>query len=206
MKSALLFSALISLATSVSSHTIFQELWVNGLSQGHQEGIRIPTYDGPITDLTSNDIICNGGINSYSQPISQTIIPVPAGAEVTAEFYHTLAGTSPLDSSDPIDSSHKGPIIAYLAKVPSALQSDVTGLKWFKVYEDDLGSDGVWAADKLITNKGKVTFKMPIMLTFFYLALHGAGSYPGAQLYMEYALAWGTLVPRCACLHIPANI
>lgn len=46
---------------AASAHTIFQELWVNGVAQGHTVGIRVPSYDGPINDVTSNDIICNGG-------------------------------------------------------------------------------------------------------------------------------------------------
>lgn len=59
-------------------------------------------------------MICNGGINPYVQPVSTVIIPVPAGAQVTAEFHHTLAGADPTDPADPIDPSHKGPITAYL--------------------------------------------------------------------------------------------
>lgn len=43
----------------------------------------------PITDVTSNDVICNGGINPYHQPISKSIINVPAGSPVTAEFHHS---------------------------------------------------------------------------------------------------------------------
>lgn len=47
------------------------------------------------------------------------------------------------------------------AKVPSATQSSVTGLQWFKVWEDGLTSDGKWGVDRLIANKGKVTFTIP---------------------------------------------
>jgi lytic cellulose monooxygenase (C4-dehydrogenating) len=79
-----------------------------------------------------------------------------------------------------IDASHKGPLISYLyahaslsrprninsrnlsAKVPDATQEDVTGLEWFKIYEDGYdASTGVWAVDKLIENAGKVTFTIP---------------------------------------------
>lgn len=35
-----------ALATSVYAHTIFQETYVNGVDQGHINGIRVPTYDG----------------------------------------------------------------------------------------------------------------------------------------------------------------
>lgn len=34
------------LATTVIAHTIFQEVLVNGVSQGRHQGVRYPTYDG----------------------------------------------------------------------------------------------------------------------------------------------------------------
>jgi len=183
------------LISGVSAHAIFQEFYVNGVDQGHEVGIRVPDYDGPISDVTSNDIICNGGINPYHSPISQTIITVPAGSPVTIEWHHTLAGADPSDSQDPIDASHKGPIMAYLAKVDNALTSTVTGLKWFKIYEDGYNpATGKWAVDTMIANKGKVTFNMPsciapgnYLLRGELIALHAASSYPGAQFYMECA-------------------
>ncbi|KAI0655315.1 glycoside hydrolase family 61 protein [Cubamyces menziesii] len=184
-----------ALAGSASAHTIFQKLYVNGVDQGQLTGIRAPDYDGPITDVTSNDIICNGaGINPYHQPVSQAVIDVPAGATVTAEWHHTL-DQQPNDPTDPIDASHKGPIISYLAKVQDATDMDVTGLQWFKIYEDGLTvSDQTWAVDRLIANKGKVTFQIPsciesgqYLLRHEIIALHAASSYPGAQFYMECA-------------------
>ena len=47
------------------------------------------------------------------------------------------------------------------AKVPDALQSDVTGLGWFKIWEDGMASDGTWGVDRLTAAKGKVTFPIP---------------------------------------------
>ncbi|KAI0043182.1 carbohydrate-binding module family 1 protein [Auriscalpium vulgare] len=187
--------AFVAFATSSVAHTIFQEVYVNGVDQGHINGIRVPTYDGPITDVTSNDVICNGGINPYQTPISTVIISTPAGAQVTAEWHHTLAGADSSDSADPIDPSHKGPVMAYLAQVPSATQTTVTGLQWFKIWEDGLTvSDQSWGVDRLIANKGKVTFTIPsciaagqYLLRVEIIALHAASSYPGAQLYMECA-------------------
>ena len=76
------------LVSSASAHTIFQKLYVNGVDQGELTGIRAPDYDGvsarfwdssshcsawltlafqPIQDVTSNDIICNGGKSSQAQ-------------------------------------------------------------------------------------------------------------------------------------------
>jgi len=194
MRGAYSLSAILLALQSVSAHTIFQELWVNGVSQGHLNGIRVPDYDGPITDVNSNDIICNGGINPYHQPVSTKVITVPAGAQVTAEWHHTLTSANTGDASDPIDASHHGPVLAYLAQVPSATQSSVTGLKWFKIYHDGLDSSGKWGVDKLIQNKGKMSFTIPncipagqYLLRVELIALHSAGSYPGAQFYMECA-------------------
>ncbi|RDX48510.1 hypothetical protein OH76DRAFT_658319 [Lentinus brumalis] len=134
------------------------------------------------------------GINPYHTPVSKAVIDVPAGASVTAEWHHTLNQAAG-DPADPIDASHKGPVISYLAKIPDATQSDVTGLQWFKIYEDGLTpSDQSWAVDRLIANKGKVSFTIPsciesgqYLLRHEVIALHAASSYPGAQFYMECA-------------------
>ncbi|KAJ3491709.1 hypothetical protein NLI96_g527 [Meripilus lineatus] len=194
MKNLASLISLAILATSAYAHSIFQEVYVNGVDQGHINGIRVPDYDGPIMDVTSNDIICNGGINPYHQPMSQFVINAAAGSQVTAEWHHTLNGADPSDSADPIDASHKGPVMVYLAKVPSALQTTVTGLQWFKIWEDGMDSSQKWGVDRLIANKGKVTFTLPsciqagqYLMRVELIALHGAQSYPGAQFYMECA-------------------
>ena len=62
----------------------------------------------PVMDVTSNGLICNGVENPFQQPVSQDIITVPAGATVTAEWHHTLAGADPSDPADPVDPSHHG--------------------------------------------------------------------------------------------------
>ncbi|KAG8928755.1 hypothetical protein FRC02_006502 [Tulasnella sp. 418] len=181
---------------SVNAHTIMQKLWVNGVDQGYLKGIRYPTYDGPITDVTSPSVICNGSPNPLTTPYPTDIITIPAGATVTTEWHHVLQpnGYNPSDSEDPIAKGHNGPIMHYLAKVDSALTPDVTGLKWFKIHEEGLYSDGTWAVEKLIAQQGKFSFKIPdcippgnYFLRAELIALHAAGSYPGAQLYMECA-------------------
>lgn len=69
-------------------------------------------------------------------------------------------------------------MLVYLAKVNSALQTDIIGLNWLKVsqtksrntavsippqiYHDGLvASTQVWAVDKLIASGGKVSFTIP---------------------------------------------
>lgn len=52
-------------------------------------------------------------------------------------FQHTIGGPQGTNDPDnPIASSHKGPVIAYLAKVDNAATSAQTGLKWFKIGQD----------------------------------------------------------------------
>ncbi|KAH8110666.1 glycoside hydrolase family 61 protein [Phellopilus nigrolimitatus] len=172
-------TVLAFLAGSASAHTIFQEVYVNGLDQGHLVGIRAPDYNGPITNVSSDDLICNGGPNPLTH-VSPVIISALAG--------------STGDPDDPIASSHKGPVISYLAAIPNATQSDVTDLKWFKIWEDGLDTSGAWGVDRLIANEGKVTFTLPscipagqYLLRHEIIALHVAESYPGAQFYMECA-------------------
>lgn len=36
-------AAVLAAASSVSAHTIFQQLWVNGVAQGQNKGIRVPS-------------------------------------------------------------------------------------------------------------------------------------------------------------------
>ncbi|KAG9018751.1 hypothetical protein FRB90_010058 [Tulasnella sp. 427] len=186
-------SVVVGFVGLASGHTIFQRLHVNGVDQGYLNGIRYPTYDGPITDVTSNDVICNGGPNPLVKPYSKTVINVPAGATVQAEWHHVLQpnGYDSSDKADPIDPSHLGPTIAYLAKVPDATQDSVTGLQWFKIQED--GFDGsTWGVQRMIAAKGLHTIKIPSCIppgNYFLraevIALHAASSYPGAQLYVR---------------------
>jgi hypothetical protein len=46
-------------STFVAGHTIFQELYVDGVSAGHLEGIRVPDYDGvcPIFPSKSSSFV-----------------------------------------------------------------------------------------------------------------------------------------------------
>ncbi|KAG9007401.1 hypothetical protein FRB93_007816 [Tulasnella sp. JGI-2019a] len=192
LSSTVILCAALGLA---KAHTIFQRVYVNGVDQGWTNGVRYPSYDGPITDVTSTDIICNGGPNPLVTPYSQTVINVPAGATVTGEWHHGLQpnGYNPSDLADPIEISHLGPVMAYMAAVPSALQTDVTGLQWFKIWED--GFDGTnWGVNRLYNAKGLQNVTIPscipagnYFLRLEIIALHPASTYPGAQFYMECA-------------------
>ncbi|TFY83106.1 hypothetical protein EWM64_g910 [Hericium alpestre] len=184
-------ASLVVLASSAFANTVFSSMSVNGVPQGQGVGIRVPSANSPITDVTSDDIICNTG---FLQPVSQAVIPVPAGGSVTANFHHRSAGYTGPDPADPIDPTDKGPLTAYLAAVPEATQSTVTGLQWFKIWEDGLSASGQWASDRLFINNGSATFTIPsciqsgqYLLRVEDIALQDASSYPGAQFFMSCA-------------------
>uniref|UniRef100_A0A8H8CH46 AA9 family lytic polysaccharide monooxygenase n=1 Tax=Psilocybe cubensis TaxID=181762 RepID=A0A8H8CH46_PSICU len=128
-------------------------------------------------------------------PVSDVVIPVNAGDRITAQFHRTSAGYTGPDPSDPIDPTNKGPILAYLAEVPSATQSTVTGLKWFKIGQIGYNATtGQWGSDVLFVNGGNATFTVPTCIAsgqYLFraeaIALQAATSYPGAQFYMSCA-------------------
>ena len=86
---------------------------------------------------------CNGGANP-TKPTTK-IIDVAAGSEVTMTWRHVLDGSP----SDVIDSSHKGPVTAYMKKVEDATADAGPGDGWFKIAQD--GYDGSsWGVDRLV--------------------------------------------------------
>ncbi|KAK2743714.1 hypothetical protein FQN55_007117 [Onygenales sp. PD_40] len=198
-----LFAA--ALAGDAAAHTIMTNLVVDGEVYPVSFAVRTPTYDGPITDVASDDVVCNGGPNPTTP--SSDIIPIEAGSTIQATWRHTLTS----GPEDVIDASHKvlhipnftmeaantnmskGPVMAYLKKVTDATTDSGVGDGWFKIQETGL-SDGVWGVDTLIEDQGLQTITIPAcvepgqyLLRAELIALHAAGSPQGAQLYMECA-------------------
>ncbi|KAI0697879.1 glycoside hydrolase family 61 protein G [Cytidiella melzeri] len=184
--------AVVILASSATANTVFSSFKVNGVEQGHGVAVRVPASNAPVTDLTSNSLICNTG---FETPVSQTVVTVPAGSQFTAEFHHTSAGYVGPDPSDPLDPTDKGPILAYMAAIPSATQTNVTGLKWFKIWQDGLtASPRQWGSDRLFINQGNATFTIPscipagqYLVRAEAISLINAETYPGAQFFMSCA-------------------
>jgi len=173
-----------------SSHAIFVQLTSGGTTSAVGDGIRVPSYDGPITDVSSNDIACNGGPNPTTA--TSKVINVAAGSTVQAIWRHTLTS----GSNDVIDASHKGPVIAYLKKVGSATSDVGYGSGWFKISEAGLTNVASqnWAVTDLIAAGGVQNIPIPsciasgqYLLRAEIIALHGASSAGGAQFYMECA-------------------
>ncbi|SPO07152.1 related to cel1 protein precursor [Cephalotrichum gorgonifer] len=175
------------LLSGVSAHTIFLQLNVDGTTYDIGHGVRVPTYDGPQTNVNADVMACNGPPNPTTP--SPHIIPVKAGSDVKAIWRHTL-DSGPGDVMDP---SHKGPVLAYLKKVDDATSDPGTGAGWFNIQKKGL-EGSVWATDEVIKSGGEQVIHIPAciedgqyLLRAEMIALHGAGSPGGAQFYMECA-------------------
>lgn len=139
--------------------------------------------NGPVTALTTIDVQCNGENGGGSSP-APLVATIAAGGKIA--FHWT---TWP--------SSHVGPVITYLGKVPSS--TDVTKYSptgsdviWFKIDEGGY-SNGKWAAtDVLSAQNSTWTVTIPSSLApgqyivrHEIIALHQAQTYPGAQSYPD---------------------
>jgi len=188
LASSLSVAALLSVA---STHTIFTNLQIGSTVNALGAGIRCPTYDGPIQDVTSNNIACNGGSNPTT-PSSQ-IFDVAAGSTVKAIWRHTQTS----GSNDVIDPSHHGPVMAYMKKVTNAATDPGYGSGWFKVSQAGLVNSAAqhWATDDLITALGQQSITIPkcipsgqYLLRAELIALHGAENSGGAQFYVGFSV------------------
>lgn len=103
MKFTLLSTA--ALASSVSAHTIFQKVSVNGADQGQLKGVRAPDSDYPIQNVNDAAFACNKGLTH----LDKTVITIPAGAKVGSWWGHVIGGAQGANDADnPIAKSHKG--------------------------------------------------------------------------------------------------
>lgn len=147
-----------------------------------QRIIRKIPGNGPVEDVTSIDVQCNGWsaggvVGSAPAPIYGT---VAAGATVNFNWTEW-------------PESHAGPMLTYMARAPSDITKWNPGKDavWFKIDQSGKDSSGRWAAaDKLVANKGIYSIKIPAKLKpgqyiirHEILALHAAWTYPGVQVY-----------------------
>ncbi|VDB92089.1 unnamed protein product [Peniophora sp. CBMAI 1063] len=189
MFAASVISALIA-ASAVYAHGNIDEVVVDGTAYTgylpYQDPYTSPTPDraerkipsnSPWKDITTSDLQCNTGGET---PAALTV-PVAAGSVVNAHWT-----TWP--------DSHKGPVITYLARAPDG--TDITAWTpgddavWFKI--DEAGYDnGKWAATDVLINQNStwpVTIPANLkagqyIMRHEIIALHQAGSYPGAEFY-----------------------
>lgn len=140
-----------ALMATASAHTTIYGVWVNDVFQedGRNDYIRSPPNNDPVKDTTSPDIVCN--VNGATAVPS--FVSANAGDKISAEWYHDNRG------DDIIASSHKGPIITYIAEYfEDAGASPI----WTKIDESGYdASSKTWAVDTLIANKGLYDFTLP---------------------------------------------
>ena len=147
----------------------------------------------PVTNVSSLDIRCN--VNG-TVAFAPSILSVAAGSTLTWT-------ASP-------DIYHPGPLMAYMAKVPTgktAANWDGSGTVWFKIYEDHptVGSSAlIWPSasknstsplhnqSNVTTGATSVSFKIPVtvpsgnyLFRIEHIGLHVAQSVGGAQFYIS---------------------
>lgn len=122
-----------------------QRVAVNGKDYGQLVALRAPSSDYPVQDVTSNNIACN-----VQGSTSQTVLDISPGDAIGSWWGHVLGGAQYANDPDnPIAKSHKGPIMAYLAKVDNAASASHLGLQWYKIAEDGFDvSSRTWGVDR----------------------------------------------------------
>ncbi|KAG6811930.1 hypothetical protein H0H92_005159 [Tricholoma furcatifolium] len=77
MKSVL--SVLVAAALA-NAHFTMQYIWDNGVDEGHNNYIRVPPSNYPVTDVTSTDLTCN--VNGLSG-LGVHTLTIDAGTNIT---------------------------------------------------------------------------------------------------------------------------
>jgi hypothetical protein len=181
-------AAVLSLAATATAHYNFPSLIYGGVTTTAWEYVRQWTdyyaYT-PVQTVSTTDIRCNvGGTTSGA---TTSTLTVSAG--------QTLGFTVGPDIY------HPGPLLAYMAKVPSgetASSWDGSGSVWFKIFEQgpeasSYGTEAlVWPTND--PDATTVTFTLPSALPsgeylfrVEHIALHVATSEGGAQFYLSCA-------------------
>ena len=169
----------LAAAQLASAHTTFQSFVIDGKDQGHHFAVRTPSNgNNPILDVTSNLMTCNGGVKAADT------LEVAGDAKITFQWHHNDPATVSGDADEPIAASHKGPIMVYIAPA----ESNGEGAVWTKISADGL-TNGKWAVEDFIANKGQHSVTLPGLAAGEYLirpemiALHEGNRAKGAQFY-----------------------
>jgi len=179
----LVFGALLS-ASSVSAHGYVASVKVGGKNlTGYlpfddpykqpvpSRVVRPIPNDGPITALTSPDLVCNKGGKDGSK---STVAAATAGSKMTFQW-----------TAWPAD--HLGPVTTWMTSCGGSCKDfDPTKAKFFKIDEAGL-SNGKWASSKLIEQGNSWTVTIPksladgeYLVRHEIMAMHDASA---AQMY-----------------------
>jgi len=175
----------------VDSHTVLTAINVDGKQYKQFECARPhpdDQWDYPINQkgrpngFQSADMTC-GWLPSASQPANKKC-PVQPGSTIGLQWHYELDNPSDTYIVAP---DHRGPCIVYMAKSDTG-----AGPVWFKVFEEGYNpSTKQFCVDRLIANKGYMTFKLPTDITpgnylmrGELIALHEGFQLNGAQNYV----------------------
>jgi cellulase len=169
---------ILAVAKLAASHATFQSFVIDGKDAGQHFAVQTPANgNNPIKDVTDSAMSCNGG------KATSDFVSVAAGSSVGMQWHHNDPMTEN-DGEEPIASSHKGPVMVYMAKA----DTNGEGAVWTKIWEDGF-KDGAWGVDRFIDSKGLITVDIPDLEAGEYLirpeliGLHEANSKGGAQFY-----------------------
>ncbi|RDW61669.1 hypothetical protein BP5796_11561 [Coleophoma crateriformis] len=170
---------------TVFAHYNFEALIVNGNITDAYEYVRqTNNSNSPITDITSQNMICNsGGLDAATMAKTSTYTVAPGdnvGFTVNAAI------------------SHPGPLSVWMSKAPTGTAAnayDGSG-DWFKVYEltyTEINSEGIQWATYPSGSSGIQNFTIDLptdlpagdyLMRAEHVALHAAEAYGGAQFYI----------------------
>lgn len=177
------FAGLAAFATTAFAHYNFEALIVNDNVTSAYEYVRQTTNsNSPVTDVTSQDFVCNqGGLDSDIMAKTST---------------YAVSGGDTVGFTVNVNIGHPGPLHVYMSKAPdgtSAQEYDGSG-DWFKVYAATTSSitdEGLQWASYVGGGITNFTFTLPedlaagdYLMRAEHIALHGASTEGGAQFYI----------------------
>lgn len=181
MRSA--FAGVAAFATTAFAHYNFEALIVNDNVTSPYEYVRSTTNsNSPVTDVTSQDFVCNqGGLDSDIMAKTST---------------YSVQGGDVVGFTVNVDIGHPGPLHVYMSKAPdgtSAQEYDGSG-DWFKVYAlttSSITDEGLqWATYDGGVGMTNFTFTLPedlaagdYLMRAEHVGLHGASN-TGAQFFI----------------------
>ncbi|ROW06156.1 hypothetical protein VMCG_04477 [Cytospora schulzeri] len=177
------FAGVAAFAACAAAHYNFEALIVNDNVTSPYEYVRQTTdSNSPITDVTSQDFICNqGGLDADIMAKTSTH-SVKAGDSVGFTINSNIG--------------HPGPLAVYMSKAPDGTEASAYkgAGDWFKVYElstSSITAEGLQWATYVDGGINNFTFALPdslpsgdYLMRAEHIALHGASTKGGAQFYI----------------------
>lgn len=177
------FAGIAAFVACASAHYNFEALIVNDNVTSAYEYVRQTTdSNSPVTDVTSQDFVCNqGGLDADIMAKTSTY-SVQAGDSVGFTINSNIG--------------HPGPLSVYMSKAPDGTEANAYkgAGDWFKVYElstSSITDAGLQWASYVNGGINNFTFALPdslpsgnYLMRAEHIALHSASTEGGAQYYI----------------------